>query len=177
MRIRPAASADAAGILELSRALVRDGRGQVMLEADLPADAAAAALELQPDLEAEPDAILRLVAAATDSGAVVGEARIARYGPGMLRHAARLSLGVHPAWQGRGVGRSLMAAMLQWADAPERGPAITWVELCVRGDNERAIGLYRSVGFAVEGVRRGFVQPPGGGPPIDDLIMVRRRGG
>ena len=62
------------------------------------------------------------------------------------------SLAVDPAARGRGVGRLLMEAVL--TAARSRGAAEVGLE--VRTENEAAIALYRSMGFAVEGVREGY---------------------
>jgi 8-oxo-dGTP pyrophosphatase MutT (NUDIX family) len=42
----------------------------------------------------------------------------------------------------------------------------------VRADNARAIALYRSLGFAWESTRRGFLRLADG-RPVDDLVLVR----
>jgi RimJ/RimL family protein N-acetyltransferase len=62
-----------------------------------------------------------------------------------------LSLGmwILPEWRGRGGGRMLMEAAL--AALPAEAHKI---ELEVFPDNEAAIGLYRSLGFEQEGLRR-----------------------
>ncbi len=66
------------------------------------------------------------------------------------------TIGVDPAHQGRGVGRALLRALLEVADA-----AHATVFLEVRTDNEAAHALYASEGFAVVGLRRRYYQPSG----------------
>ena len=83
-----------------------------------------------------------------------------------------LSLGVHPRAQGRGVGRALLARLLELCDADSQ---LTRLELYVRADNERAQRLYASLGFEQEGVRRRFVRLEDG-RYVDDWIMARFRG-
>lgn len=61
-----------------------------------------------------------------------------------------LGMGFHPDWQGRGLGRMLMAEQLRRAAA--RGARR--VELSVWHDNTRAIALYQASGFVAEGTRR-----------------------
>jgi ribosomal protein S18 acetylase RimI-like enzyme len=68
-------------------------------------------------------------------------------------HVVQLTIAVHPGFEGQGIGRLLMVELLEWA----RGePSVEKVELRVRHENERAIELYRSLGFVQEGrfVRR-----------------------
>lgn len=66
------------------------------------------------------------------------------------------TIGVDPAHQGRGIGRALLRALLEVADAEH---ATVFLE--VRTDNEAAHALYGSEGFAVVGLRRRYYRPSG----------------
>ncbi|PZR54903.1 ribosomal-protein-alanine N-acetyltransferase [Xylanimonas oleitrophica] len=66
-----------------------------------------------------------------------------------------MTVGVDPAWQRRGVGRALMEALV----ARSRELRAQAVFLEVRVDNEPAITLYESLGFARLGVRKRYYQP------------------
>ena len=81
---------------------------------------------------------------------IVGTAGLQVY-PGRMRHSAGFGIMVHRDWQGRGVGRALMEAALDVAD---NWLMLTSVELTVFTDNARAIGLYKSLGFEIEGTKR-----------------------
>ncbi|WP_433800404.1 ribosomal protein S18-alanine N-acetyltransferase [Actinomycetospora sp. CA-084318] len=61
------------------------------------------------------------------------------------------TIGVDPVVQGHGVGRRLLRALLDRADAIG---AVTYLE--VRTDNVPALALYRSEGFEVVGTRRRY---------------------
>ncbi len=74
------------------------------------------------------------------------------------------TIGVDPVWQGRGVGKALLRALLARAD--EHGAQVF---LEVRTDNAGAIGLYESHGFATIGLRRRYYQPSG----ADAFTMAR----
>lgn len=63
-------------------------------------------------------------------------------------HVGGVGMAVHDAWQGRGAGSALLGAALELAD---RWLNLVRIELEVFTDNERAIHLYRSAGFEVEG--------------------------
>jgi ribosomal-protein-alanine N-acetyltransferase len=63
-----------------------------------------------------------------------------------------LNITIAPAWQGQGHGRALLAAVQQHGLA--QGLASLWLE--VRHSNERARALYRQLGFAEVGLRRGY---------------------
>lgn len=86
------------------------------------------------------------------------------------RHAASLGMGVHDAYAGRGVGRALMEAALDLAD---NWLGVRRLELTVFADNARAVGLYRTCGFEVEGRMRRFAMRDG--TLADALAMARLR--
>ena len=63
-------------------------------------------------------------------------------------HAGEFGISVRKKYWGMSIGRQLLQALLQWARQTGK---IRKINLRVRTDNERAIRLYRSVGFKVEG--------------------------
>ena len=84
---------------------------------------------------------------------------------GLVEDGAELvSLWVHPAWRGRGVGDRLMQAVLDWA----RQEGHTEVRLWVTADNEPAERLYARHGF----VRTGQSQPVTPGDPMRREIAM-----
>jgi ribosomal-protein-alanine N-acetyltransferase len=76
-----------------------------------------------------------------------------------------LTIAVHPAYWGQGIGSALLDALV--TAARDRGCAEVFLE--VRADNSRAHGLYRRRGFADIGIRRGYYQPSG-----TDAITMRK---
>ncbi len=76
------------------------------------------------------------------------------------------NLAVLPAFQGRGVGGALLAAVLHWSAELGAGP----VRLEVRSANAAALHLYRRHGFVQTGVRRGYYAAP-----LDDAICMECR--
>lgn len=77
---------------------------------------------------------------------------LVRFGPEIID---LLRVGVHPDFQGRGVGQSMLEEVLKHAYIP--------VMLTVRRDNTRARGLYDKLGFRVIGML----------PQTDGLLMLR----
>jgi len=73
-----------------------------------------------------------------------GFVKISQRKPSKLRHGAELSMGVHPKFQGRGVGKALMVAARHVFES-EQG--IKLVYLMVREENISAIRLYQTFGF------------------------------
>jgi putative acetyltransferase len=109
----------------------------------------------------------RLVALAGDQ--VIGTAGLHYPAPGLRRaHARSLGIVVAREWQGRGVGRRLLRRLLDWAD---NWGGVLRVELWAHADNERAIALYRSLGFVEEGRHRGYALR--GGQFVDSVSMAR----
>ncbi|MHB9145134.1 MAG: GNAT family N-acetyltransferase [Symbiobacteriia bacterium] len=102
-------------------------------------------------------------------GQVVGFARMVVFG-GRQRHVGTVNVNVHDAYQGQGIGRRLLATLLDLAD---NYLALTRVQLEVWADNERAIHLYETLGFEPEGRRRKAVLRRG--EYVDVLIMGRLR--
>ncbi|MBZ0253719.1 MAG: GNAT family N-acetyltransferase [Candidatus Methylomirabilis sp.] len=66
-------------------------------------------------------------------------------------HVARAGIALREAYCGRGWGRGLMEEIIRWAWDQ---PTLEKIELTVFGQNARAIRLYESLGFTVEGVAR-----------------------
>jgi len=95
---------------------------------------------------------------------LVGYAGIARLGRIRPFEYEIHTIGVDPAHQGRGIGRQLLARLLDFA----RGGTIF---LEVRTDNAAAIALYESEGFTRVGMRKRYYRVSG----ADAYTMKRER--
>ena len=85
---------------------------------------------------------------AVDDGVVVGSAKMGPNRPGRGAHIATASFMVDASAGGRGTGRALAEEMLAWARAAGyRGIQFN----AVVETNERAVALWRSLGFEVVG--------------------------
>jgi ribosomal-protein-alanine N-acetyltransferase len=80
--------------------------------------------------------------------------------------AELLNIGVAAAQQRKGLGRAMLAEMLNVA----RGRNMKRVFLEVRSSNIAAIALYRSAGFSEAGVRRSYYQGANGSE--DAIVMA-----
>jgi ribosomal protein S18 acetylase RimI-like enzyme len=109
---------------------------------------------VDPPTSAEVTALLRDVwtaapgdaalAVATDDSRLAGLGYWRRYDrPTHRPHADVEKVAVAPDAQGRGVGRRLMTELI----AAARSAGVEVLTLDLRGDNERAAGLYESLGF------------------------------
>ena len=113
--------------------------------------------ELQKTSDQERERIVRLNARATsvvliavDDRSIVGNLTAVGGEVRRLRHSATLALGVSRSHWGLGIGRQLLAEVIAWSERAN----LTRLELTVHTTNLRAINLYLSSGFEVEGVRR-----------------------
>jgi RimJ/RimL family protein N-acetyltransferase len=67
-----------------------------------------------------------------------------------FRHVGRLGMGLMPDFRGRGLGRRVAEETIRAA----RAAGMERIELEVFASNARAIRLYQSMGFVVEGVKK-----------------------
>jgi RimJ/RimL family protein N-acetyltransferase len=114
--------------------------------------------------DAGPRSSLWLVAEA--DGRVIGGANLLRGRWEKNGHTAELGVAILAPYRGIGLGELLLRACLEWA----REVGIRKVRLGVFASNERAIALYRKVGFREEGrLRREVVLD---GRPVDEVLMA-----
>jgi RimJ/RimL family protein N-acetyltransferase len=103
-------------------------------------------------------------------GAVVGRLSLARDTHPASAHVADLGLMVAKDSRGRGIGRALLEAAVEWAQAS----GIRKLELHVFPWNEPAIRLYESFGFEREGYRKAHYSRAG--EYVDAILMALRTG-
>src|SRR5918994_3886148 len=100
-------------------------------------------------------------------GRVVGTAGLIAF-QGRMNHAGEIAhIMVHDEFQGRGIGRQLLEALLDIAD---NYLGLVRVELLVYPDNE-AVRLYESLGFTHEGIKRKCARRRG---RLVDAVMMAR---
>ena len=98
----------------------------------------------------------QLYLAARVEGGLVGYAGLAVVAGPPQAEAEVHTIGVDPAWQGHGIGRALLAKLLEAADRLR-----ATVFLDVRTDNDAARTLYESCGFTIVGLRKRYYRPSG----------------
>lgn len=81
-----------------------------------------------------------------------------------------VDLGVRLDWQGRGLGRSLLAAAQEWAVSQ----GVHRLQLRVMTHNAPAISLYKSFGFEIEGTLRDHLKIKG--RFVDQFVMAKLLG-
>lgn len=101
----------------------------------------------------------RLALLAEHRGEIIGALAFQPERRRRMAHWGHFGIGVSHGWRGRGVGRALIECLMDWA-ADE--PGIEKVCLGVMAPNAGAYRLYRSMGFADEGMNvRGCRFGPG----------------
>jgi RimJ/RimL family protein N-acetyltransferase len=100
--------------------------------------------------------------------AIVGFIQFCPYTHPQQTHWGNLAVSVLRPWRRRGVGRSLVAALLEWAKGVD---GLRRLSLEVFATNAPAIRLYESLGFAVDGAKRDGVRVDGA--YVDLLLMSR----
>jgi RimJ/RimL family protein N-acetyltransferase len=98
---------------------------------------------------------------------IVGRLSLARDPHPASRHVADLGLMVAADFRRRGVGRALMLGAEHWA----HDVGVRKLELHVLPYNEAAIGLYESLGYRREGVRRNHYRR--GAELVDAVLMAK----
>lgn len=168
--IRPLRMGDAAQWHALDRAIVAAGIGTVraLAECDKAPDELLADTRQWVDGPRSGHRGCLLIAEV--QGQLVGGASIRRMAQTRIRHVGHIGIGVHPQFQGLGLGRALMLGLIEWA-ASGQGRGVTRLELFVFADNLRATALYKSLGFVEEGRRRRVVRYEDG-RETDDLMMA-----
>lgn len=139
MRIEPLRRTDLARCAELEK---------ILFDGDDPWSEAA--------LRSELDCGHYYLGAYVDGVGLVGYAGISLVGGAGEAEGCVHNIAVDPSWQGKGVGRAMLDALLARAD--ELGAPVF---LEVRTDNHPAIGLYESRGFRQVGIRRRYYQQSG----------------
>jgi putative acetyltransferase len=163
--VREASPSDAAALLAHLKALAAEPGINIPLAADEITTTLDQEKALLADIANSPSAIM-LVAEA--GGALVGELSLKAISTRRaVKHVATLGMSVRHDWRGKGVGRALMSAALEWA--PTAG--IKRIELYVYARNAPAIALYEKFGFVTEGKRRSFIRE--GDVFLDDFVMAK----
>jgi len=109
---------------------------------------------------------LILVARQGAGGQVIGEIHAYALGPQVFAHVlGELTIAVHPAHQGRGIGKALFTELLR--RVVEERPEIRRVELIARESNQKAIALYQRLGFQIEGRLANRIRSVDGGYEAD----------
>lgn len=139
MFVRRARTDDLEAMALIMASLAEEG----LIGTEPPVDLEAQARRFRGVIEAESPMAAWVL---EDAGRVVGNADVREQAPGVLY----LGMGILPEARGRGGGRAFLETLLEHA----RSCRAHKLELEVWIDNARAISVYASAGFEIEGLRR-----------------------
>jgi RimJ/RimL family protein N-acetyltransferase len=142
--VRACTPADARAMLELSSAVMSEDVYSLTTADELSLTEEQEAAWIQGHLD-HPGHLLLV---AEQNGTVVGSLDFSCGHRRRIAHTGEFGMSVAKAHREDGVGRALLAALIEWARAHE---AIEKICLKVHATNDRAIGLYRKMGFVEEG--------------------------
>jgi RimJ/RimL family protein N-acetyltransferase len=164
--IRPIREADARAFLELSNALDAESDFRLLEPG-----------ERRTTVQEEQEIIRRVQESANDAILVAEvEGRLVGYVAALggkhrrNQHVAVVVVSVLERCWGQGIGTQLLEALEVWA----RERTVHRLELTVMVHNDRAIGLYRKMGFEVEGRKRDALRV--GDQYADEFCMAKRIG-
>lgn len=82
---------------------------------------------------------------------IVGFLEGRRGGANRVRHSIYIAIGVLKDYRGMGIGRALMNTIDDWSIRKN----LKRIELTVICENTRALRLYKSMGYELEGIKKG----------------------
>jgi RimJ/RimL family protein N-acetyltransferase len=115
------------------------------------------------------DNIKETLIVAEINGVVVGSIEFRSQNRKRLSHTGSVSMSIRKNYRGMGIGKALLKALLDWA---EENPLIEKVSLGVLSTNQRAISLYKQMGFLEEG-RLIKEYKLNHGEYVDDVLMYK----
>lgn len=145
MHIRTACAEDFAKIKSLYHQVACHGEGIARLDSEITDEYVKNFIEMSLA-----NGLILVVDHPDDAQHVIAEIHAYRPGIKVFDHVlSNLTIVVHPAYQGKKVGRTIFTIFLE--EIALNHTNIGRVELMVRESNERAIALYQSLGFSIEG--------------------------
>lgn len=101
---------------------------------------------------------------------VVGLIDFSNGGRQRISHTGDFGMSVDKRFRGQGIGEILLQSLIDWAKSTDK---IENINLSVHSDNDRALALYKKLGFVVEGVRKNDLKY---GPDkyIDTVLMGKK---
>ena len=157
---------DAEVLLDIESSVISEGEYFIVVSEELerkPVQEEKERIQRRMDNEKE-----TLIVAEVD-GVVVGSIEFRSQIRKRLSHTGSVSMSISKDYRGMGIGKALLKALLDWAD---ENPLIEKVSLGVLSTNQRAISLYKQMGFLEEG-RLMKEYKLNGGEYIDDILMCK----
>ncbi len=168
LELREARTSDAAALCSYRRAVLNESEFLLQGPEDWQEDVAAERGIIEAFAH-HPRSVLLVAVEHSRAGAMIVGMCTVVGGPYLRNaHVGTLGMAVRRSHQGRGIGRQLLDAALQWGSRPGH---LLKMNLQVHVENTLACGLYRAAGFEIEGTLRG--EATLAGRPVDLYAMGR----
>ncbi|MBU6428588.1 MAG: GNAT family N-acetyltransferase [Cyanobacteria bacterium REEB65] len=163
--IRPAAEADAEQLIAFVQRLAEEPTNNILYT---PGEFQRTVAEEQAFLRRMAHSRTSVFLVAAVDQRIVGVTDLHGEKKLAMRHCASMGISFAKDWRGKGIGTTLLEALITWA---QKTGILRRIELQVFARNTGAIRLYERLGFVVEGRRKNSVFKDG--EFIDDLIMAK----
>ena len=162
MKIRIAKTEDAQASLVFLRKFREERLNTVLRHDGIPE------LDNQRDFIANLNGDNGVMIIAENGDTVVASLTAERKSHPQLRHSCEFGMGILESHRGKGIGTQLIQRMIDWA----KDCGITRIELSVFGNNNKAIRLYKRLGFLIEGRKIGAIIVDG--QSVDVIEMAKK---
>ncbi|CAG9623440.1 GNAT family N-acetyltransferase [Sutcliffiella rhizosphaerae] len=164
MVIREAVFGDAAQIIDHSKKVFKEGRNLLTTPEEYTITLEEEVEWLKNNKEKN-----QLVLVAENASEIVGMLNVTRGSRKRVSHICFLGISIQSAYCNNGLGSEMLLKMLEWA---KKDKHIEKVSLEVFSHNERAIHVYKKLGFKVEGLKEKHVKFEDG-TYSDELLMAQ----
>lgn len=163
--VRSASKQDAAAILELSSSVIGEEVYQLTSSSEFKMTIEAEEKWIESHL-ANPNHIILV---AEMNSRIVGLLDFSNGHRQRIAHTGEFGMSVEKTVRDQGVGSLLLKALIEWA---AKNGTVEKLGLNVHSNNDRAIALYKKMGFEVEGIRKRDLKY-GEDQYIDTVVMGR----
>lgn len=163
--IRSAVKQDAAAILELSKDVIREEIYQLTSGAEFKMTIDAEEKWIESHLS-NPNHIILV---AEMNSEIVGLLDFSNGHRQRIAHTGEFGMSVEKSVRDQGIGSLLLEVLIEWA---AQNKTIEKIGLNVHSNNERAIALYKKMGFEIEGIRKRDLKY-GDDQYVDTTVMGR----
>ncbi|MDQ0882185.1 RimJ/RimL family protein N-acetyltransferase [Peribacillus sp. V2I11] len=164
-RVRTGELEDAEAVLDIQNAVISEGEYFIAVSEEFNKTPEQQRDWIRRLLENERETII----VAELNGAVMGWIVFQAENRKRMSHKGSFGMMIRKNYRGEGIGKELIKALLEWAEA---NPFIEKVSLGVFSTNQRAISLYKKMGFVEEGrkVKEFKISER---EYVDDIIMYK----
>ncbi|MFF2855731.1 GNAT family N-acetyltransferase [Peribacillus sp. NPDC058002] len=163
--IRNGELADAEAVLDVQNSVISEGEYFIAVSEEFNKTPEQQRDWIRTLLENERETII----VAEKNGEVIGWIVFQSENRKRMSHKGSFGMMIRKNYRGKGIGKELLKALLEWAEA---NPFIEKVSLGVFSTNQRAISLYKKMGFVEEGRKiKEFKMSER--EYVDDIIMYK----